>query len=115
VFGIGATELVLILAVALIVVGPKRLPGLAQSLGRSMAEFRRHSNDLRRSIQEADISEDLKRAASSDSYRIAPPDLEQTDPSSTPETSALKDGTEATPNDEPRKPLKDEGHEPGGG
>ena len=38
-FGIGATELVLILAVALIVVGPKRLPGPPQPPGRSPAEY----------------------------------------------------------------------------
>ena len=114
-FGIGATELVLILAVALIVVGPKRLPGLAQSLGRSMAEFRRHSNDLRRSIQEADISEELKQAGSSDSYRIAPPDLEQTGPSPAPEASAPSSDTDATPEELPRGSSADKGHEPGGG
>src|SRR5574342_1074401 len=61
-FGIGATELVVIFAIALIVLGPKRLPELARSLGRGIAEFRRASMDLRQEFMNA--SEDA---------RIAPP------------------------------------------
>ena len=45
-FGIGMTELIVIFAIALIVLGPKRLPELARSLGRGIAEFRRASLDL---------------------------------------------------------------------
>ena len=52
-FGIGMTELLVILAVVLIVFGPTRLPELARSLGRALGEFRHASNDLRRTIQEA--------------------------------------------------------------
>lgn len=53
-FGIGGQELILILVVALLVFGPKRLPDLARSLGKGMAEFRRASNDLRQNLQEAE-------------------------------------------------------------
>lgn len=49
-FGIGAQELILILVVALLVFGPKRLPELARSLGRGLAEFRRASSDLRHTL-----------------------------------------------------------------
>lgn len=52
-FGIGMTELLVILAVALIVFGPTRLPELARSLGRAMSEFRRASTDLRQTFREA--------------------------------------------------------------
>lgn len=47
---IGFSELLMILAVALIVLGPKKLPEVARSLGRGLAQFRRASEDLRRSI-----------------------------------------------------------------
>jgi TatA/E family protein of Tat protein translocase len=52
-FGIGMTELLVILVVALLVFGPTKLPELARSLGRAMHEFRRASNDLRASFNEA--------------------------------------------------------------
>jgi TatA/E family protein of Tat protein translocase len=46
-FGIGFQELLVILAIALLVFGPKRLPELARSLGKGLAEFRRASTELR--------------------------------------------------------------------
>ena len=49
-FGIGMPELLLILVVALLVLGPKRLPEAARSLGRGLAEFRRASSELRQSL-----------------------------------------------------------------
>jgi Tat protein translocase TatB subunit len=52
-FGIGMTELLVILVVALIVFGPTRLPELARSLGRAMAEFRRASTDFRQTFNES--------------------------------------------------------------
>jgi sec-independent protein translocase protein TatB len=50
-FGIGMPEMLMILAVALIVFGPKRLPELAKSLGRALGEFRRATTDLKQSIE----------------------------------------------------------------
>jgi TatA/E family protein of Tat protein translocase len=46
-FGIGMPELLLILAVALVVLGPKKLPELARALGKGMAEFRRATDELK--------------------------------------------------------------------
>ncbi len=45
-------ELLIILVVALLVLGPRKLPEVARSLGRGMAEFRRASTDLRNSLTE---------------------------------------------------------------
>ena len=56
-FGIGMPELLLILAIALIVIGPKKLPDLAKSLGRTLREFKKATNEFKDTIQ---IDEDLK-------------------------------------------------------
>ena len=45
-FGIGMPELLVILVVALVVLGPNRLPELAKTLGKAMAEFRRQTTDI---------------------------------------------------------------------
>ena len=46
-FGIGSTELFIIIIVALIVIGPKKLPDLMRTLGKGMAEFKRVSSDVK--------------------------------------------------------------------
>jgi Tat protein translocase TatB subunit len=57
-FGIGMTELMVIFVIALLVLGPKRLPEVARSLGRGLAEFRRASTELRREF--IDAAEDAR-------------------------------------------------------
>ena len=46
-FGLGFQEVLLILFIALIVVGPGKLPDLARALGRGLAEFRKATNELK--------------------------------------------------------------------
>jgi TatA/E family protein of Tat protein translocase len=60
-FGIGPLELVVILVVALLVFGPKRVPELARTVGRGLAEFRRASNDLRKTLALDELQQDLRR------------------------------------------------------
>ena len=59
-FGIGMPEMVLILAIALIVIGPKKLPDLAKSLGRAFAEFKRATSELKESLEIDSELKDIK-------------------------------------------------------
>jgi len=57
-FGIGMPEMLVILAIALIVIGPKKLPDLAKSLGRAMREFKKATSEFKETIQlESELSE----------------------------------------------------------
>jgi sec-independent protein translocase protein TatA len=49
---VGPTELIIILVLALIVFGPKRLPEIGRSIGRSLREFRRASDEIRGEIEQ---------------------------------------------------------------
>jgi sec-independent protein translocase protein TatA len=53
-------ELIIIFVIALIVFGPRKLPELGKSLGKSLAEFKRASNDLRHTLEEEIRVEDTK-------------------------------------------------------
>jgi sec-independent protein translocase protein TatB len=61
-FGIGSTEFLVILLVALIVLGPKSLAGIARTMGKAMGEFRRISTDFQRTLNaEAAQEEEAER------------------------------------------------------
>ncbi|MBF0468527.1 MAG: twin-arginine translocase TatA/TatE family subunit [Desulfamplus sp.] len=49
-FGLGMPEILLILAIALMVIGPKKLPDLAKSLGRALGEFKKAAHEFKNSI-----------------------------------------------------------------
>lgn len=57
-FDIGLQELVVIFVIALIVFGPKRLPEIGRTVGKSLREFRRASQDLRQQFEGAIDDED---------------------------------------------------------
>ncbi|MGD8519848.1 MAG: twin-arginine translocase TatA/TatE family subunit [Desulfobacterales bacterium] len=61
-FGIGMPEMLLILAIALIVIGPKKLPDLAKSLGRAMREFKRATSDFKETLSMDEDLSDVKQA-----------------------------------------------------
>ena len=60
-FGIGLPELIVIAVIALIVVGPKKLPDLAKSLGKGLSEFRRAADDVTENIKDTLKPDDVKK------------------------------------------------------
>jgi TatA/E family protein of Tat protein translocase len=70
---IGVPELIILLVVALIVFGPRKLPELGRSLGRSIGEFKRASNELRNTLDEEIRAEERKPPP-------APPEVPSSDP-----------------------------------
>ncbi|MFC1840535.1 Sec-independent protein translocase protein TatB [Thermodesulfobacteriota bacterium] len=63
-FGIGLPELLVIMVIALVVIGPSKLPDIAKALGKGMAEFRKASQEIKDSFnldeEINEIKSDLK-------------------------------------------------------
>ncbi len=62
---IGMPEMIVIAVIALIIFGPRKLPELGKSLGKSIAEFKRASNDLKNTLEEEIRVEELQDARKS--------------------------------------------------
>jgi TatA/E family protein of Tat protein translocase len=108
-FGIGPTELIVILVIALLVIGPKKLPDLAKSLGKGLAEFRRATSDITTELDNARIvvQDQVEKAASAHEKNIdkkRAPANSEADSSETgkaePDTDDDKDGDGDERNDD---------------
>ena len=86
---IGMPEMLIILVIALIVFGPRKLPELGRSLGKSLAEFKKASNELRNTLEEEIRIEEQK-------------DKEKAPAATTPATPTATHA-DASHTDEPRK------------
>ena len=93
--GIGMQEIIIILVVALIVIGPKKLPDLAKALGRAMGEFRKAANDLKENLDIDGVKEEKEKFI-----------REFTQPTLSKDTKTPKD-TQSETTKEPKEETKD--------
>ena len=91
---LGMPEMVVILVIALIVFGPRKLPELGRSLGKSLGEFKRASNDLRNTLEEEIHVEERSRPAKPAAPAPAEP---EDDPNSFEEESHAEQQTDSAP------------------
>lgn len=115
-FGIGLPELIIIMAIALIVIGPSKLPDLARALGKGMAEFRKATQEIKDSLDLDEDIEEVKRDLTDSITGIERPlDLEYPQPE---EEEELKpedspDNGESGEKAEKQEPTADENGEEG--
>jgi sec-independent protein translocase protein TatA len=83
---IGMPEMLIILVIALIIFGPRKLPELGRSLGKSLAEFKRASNELKNTLEEEirldeqRTSQEAAKAKEAETAAKAPAPLEAAAP-----------------------------------
>ena len=93
-FGIGFPELMLILAIALIVIGPKRLPDVAKALGRGLGEFKRATDEMKQSFRDVPTAQDIDRQLLQGDIKPPPGAGTKTYPDSSPEQVKSEPTTE---------------------
>ena len=78
-FGIGVPELIIIMVIALIVIGPSKLPDLARALGKGMAEFKKATQEIKEGLDlDEELNEVKEDLVDSISGLHQPQDLEST-------------------------------------
>ena len=92
---VGMPELLIILVIALIIFGPRKLPELGRSLGKSLGEFKRASNELRNTLEEeVRIEEQKDQRAKIEAEQTSAIEAAKTAPAaSTSPTHTADDGT----------------------
>lgn len=92
---IGAPEFIFILLIALLIFGPRKLPEIGRTLGKGLGEFRRATNELKRTLDAEMIEEELRK---SDPRRILKEDSAKKPASIQPPASPAADPATATSN-----------------
>ena len=98
---IGTQELLLILGIALIVFGPRKLPEIGKSMGKMMAEFRKASSDFQRTIEEEVEAEKRTAALPPPSTTVEAPATTEPAPPTEPVAIAATDTVAQSPTSSP--------------
>jgi len=108
-FGIGLPELIIIMVVALIIIGPSKLPDLAKALGKGMVEFRKATQDIKESL---DLDQDFEEAKEDLADAIGdvnrPLDVEDLEASGTPKYQDYDEALEAYEKDKEEPPREED-------
>lgn len=108
-FGIGMTEMLIIAGLALVVLGPKKLPDLARSLGKGFAEFKRATNELKSTIEmESRAEEERYRAQQSQENKPKAEAIPEQEVASEAKSSGSTEEPPATATGQQEKPAADE-------
>src|SRR5213592_1834906 len=100
---IGMPELIIIFVIALIIFGPRKLPELGRSLGKSLSEFKRASNELKSTLEEEIRLDEQRanleasRAAAAATAAATPPPVQATPGDISPSSAAPVDSTAIPP------------------
>ena len=109
-FGMGMTELIIIMVIALVVIGPSKLPELAKALGKGLAEFRKATQEIKDSL---DLDEDIREIKDDIVDSISGIDkvidVEETDKSEDIETSESEDKESVSSEDIEADEAEDKG------
>jgi TatA/E family protein of Tat protein translocase len=100
--GIGMQEIIIILVVALIVIGPKKLPELARTLGKGLAEFKKAADDLQETVR-MDLERDKHEQFSKKYPDLVPEEGEESS------SAKASEDREAEPGDDPSTPVTGDG------
>ena len=86
--------MVFLLLLALVVVGPKKLPGLARQMGKYMAEFKRASNEFKRQLESEMMNIELEESAKTQEAapKILPPESKSWEPAILPAAGVVSRG-----------------------
>jgi TatA/E family protein of Tat protein translocase len=99
---LGMPELMMILVLALLLFGPKKLPEIGKQVGKALGEFKRASNDLKRTIED-----EMEKASSGLNVKLDDPPKPEAEPAKDAAAPALApaDGTVSRPSETTKTPA----------
>ena len=105
-FGIGLPELIVIMIIALVVIGPSKLPDLAKAIGRGMAEFRKATQEIKDSLDLDGEIQEIKRDIE-DSVDSVDRPIDMVDMAGSPDNKEVREAGETQEKEDDKDPADD--------